>query len=80
MIIEFIAKMGVYTGWSFTVLAGGPVPSDSGKITNIAVHSCENLYGSSFGQSHPNFYEAYLQPFGSFLDKVYRLLILIVSL
>jgi len=72
MVKQFLKQMEERTGWSFTVLTGGPDPCQGGEITTKAIHSTENLYSQSFGKAHPSFTKDYLQPFSDFLHQVYR--------
>ncbi|KAF4582599.1 hypothetical protein EYR38_006213 [Pleurotus pulmonarius] len=59
------------TGWSFTLLAGGPDPRDGGSINTISVHHGKNHAGLSFGNATPNLKEMIGVPYAMFLHSVY---------
>jgi hypothetical protein len=64
--------MSVRTGWSFSVLAGGPDPAANGTIRTIDIHVGLDAYGHSFGKATANFPETYMKPYSTFLHSVYR--------
>ncbi|EAU83277.1 hypothetical protein CC1G_12794 [Coprinopsis cinerea okayama7 len=67
-----LSALSKKTGWSFTVLAGGPDPSKpDGGIRTMSFHEGRNEAGLSFLRAHPNFNEAYMVPFSGFLHMVY---------
>ncbi|KAF4590567.1 hypothetical protein EYR38_009869 [Pleurotus pulmonarius] len=67
----FSKIMGDLTGWKFTLLAGGPDPTNGGRIRTAAVHYGENHAGLSFGEAMPDARRAAGAAFGSFLHSVY---------
>ncbi|KAG9222040.1 hypothetical protein CCMSSC00406_0008025 [Pleurotus cornucopiae] len=66
----FAFELAARTGWSFTLLAGGPDPSDGGCINTAVVHFGEDMDGNSYGKSalYP---KDHLTPFANFLQTVY---------
>jgi hypothetical protein len=69
---NFCEAMSARTGWSFSILAGGPDPATNGTVRTISIHVGQDAYGQSFGRAVPNFAETYLKPFSTFLHSVYR--------
>jgi len=64
--------MALRTGWSFTVLAGGPEPSKSdGQIRTLAIHSGTDRFGQIFSKANEKFVEQCVNPFTAFLQNVY---------
>ncbi|KDQ32240.1 hypothetical protein PLEOSDRAFT_165491 [Pleurotus ostreatus PC15] len=59
------------TGWSFTLLAGGPDPNNRGQIRTFSVHSGKNHAGMHFGKAMPNFLQQIVSPYAVFLRSVY---------
>ncbi|KAF8836632.1 hypothetical protein BDN67DRAFT_1014522 [Paxillus ammoniavirescens] len=55
------------TDWSFTILAGGPDLSNSGKIKTFSLHIGETTLGMNFMQSHANFGDHVMKPFDTFI-------------
>lgn len=72
MIGDFCDAMEKRTGWSFTVLSGGPDPANDGKICTISIHKGKDSYGNTFGKALPDFRELVLAPYSKFLHSVYR--------
>lgn len=72
VIKNFCEAMSARTGWSFSVLAGGPDPAANGSIRTIGIHVGQNAYGHSFGRAAPNFPETFMKPYSTFLHSVYR--------
>lgn len=66
-----LSELSKKTGWAFTLLAGGPCPEKKGEIVTRSFHSQVNYQGYSFRKAHPNFAEAYVEPFTAFLHQVY---------
>ncbi|KAF7437526.1 hypothetical protein PC9H_000044 [Pleurotus ostreatus] len=67
----FAQELNSRTGWSFTLFAGGPDPTNGGRINTAAFHSCENMAGLSFSDATPNFTSKLVTPFATFLRTVY---------
>ncbi|KAG6874554.1 hypothetical protein C0992_007528 [Termitomyces sp. T32_za158] len=59
------------TGWSFTVLMGGPDPNMNGDINVASFHVGKNASGLEFGDAHSNFEHDYMTPFTEFLTQAY---------
>ncbi|KAJ8690403.1 hypothetical protein PTI98_011831 [Pleurotus ostreatus] len=67
----FSQELARRTGWSFTLLAGGPDPENGGRINSIGVHFGENKAGQHFGKATPGFGDMVLTPYANFLNTVY---------
>ncbi len=68
----FFKEMGMRTGWSFTVLAGGPEPSHAdGKIRTLALHVGVDRFDQQFSKAHEKFSDNCIAPFAAFLENVY---------
>ncbi|KAH7909549.1 hypothetical protein BJ138DRAFT_1114870 [Hygrophoropsis aurantiaca] len=59
------------TGWSYTVLAGGPDPSNEGRLRSLTVHVGNNEAGKDFGSALVGFKEKIVKPFDMFLRTTY---------
>ncbi|KAG6810165.1 hypothetical protein H0H92_013029 [Tricholoma furcatifolium] len=59
------------TGWSFSVLMGGPDPSIRGEINVASFHVGENGAGLEFGKAVANFDRDFMEPYTEFLVGVY---------
>ncbi|KAF8950642.1 hypothetical protein BDZ97DRAFT_1770995 [Flammula alnicola] len=71
VIRDFCETMGERTGWSFSILAGGPDPSANGDIATVGIHTGRNAYGHSFRKAFGNYENAILVLFSTFLHSVY---------
>ena len=52
---HFFKGLQELTGWSFTILMGGPSPEMGGQIEACSVHVGSMALGHTFDQAHPNF-------------------------
>ncbi|KAF8158609.1 hypothetical protein BJ912DRAFT_1063879 [Pholiota molesta] len=68
---DFMQQVSALTGWSFTVLAGGPDPNYAGEIMTMSVHSRHNPCGLSFGKAYPKYDTVIRGPFSDFLHTCY---------
>ncbi|KDQ32508.1 hypothetical protein PLEOSDRAFT_1080094 [Pleurotus ostreatus PC15] len=68
----FSQELARRTGWSFTLLAGGPDPENGGRINSIGVHFGENEAGQHFGKATPGFGDTVLTPYANFLNTIYK--------
>ncbi|KAF9471528.1 hypothetical protein BDN70DRAFT_776825, partial [Pholiota conissans] len=62
------------TGWSFTVIGGGPEPAQKGQLNIISIHSgtTSGDIKMNFGRAERERYKRYIIPiFGSFLRMCY---------
>ena len=71
---HFFKGLQELTGWSFTVLMGGPSPEMGGQIKACSVHVGSMALGHMFDQAHPNFTSGIMQPYKAFLEKVFSML------
>lgn len=72
MIGDFLAAMAKCTGWSFTMIGGGPDGAKDGKIRTISLHTGKDAYGQTFPKAIPDYKETFLVPYSKFLESVYR--------
>ncbi|KAF9458779.1 hypothetical protein BDZ94DRAFT_1269841 [Collybia nuda] len=68
---SFICDLAVRTGWSFSVMGGGPDPVNGGRIQTISFHEGQNCLGASFKKAHVSFDESVLKPYIEFINQVY---------
>lgn len=67
---QFFQGLQELTGWSFSVLMGGPIPESGGKIEAFSLHVGKNDLGHSFDQAHPAFRSGIMAPYQSFIERV----------
>jgi hypothetical protein len=72
VIQDFCDAMNERTGWCFTVLAGGPDPSQDAAIRTYSICKGEDMYGRSFARAYNDFNDGILKPFSSFMQTVFR--------
>ncbi|KAG6377898.1 hypothetical protein JVT61DRAFT_14687 [Boletus reticuloceps] len=70
MLGYFFKGLQEATGWSFTVLMGGPSAATGGRVEACSIHVGSTVLGHTFDQVHPNFTTDFMQPYKAFLDKV----------
>ncbi|KAH7906399.1 hypothetical protein BJ138DRAFT_1222030 [Hygrophoropsis aurantiaca] len=59
------------TGWSYTLLAGGPQLSEGGTLKSLTIHVGENKVGKDFGSALVGFKDKIVRPFDMYLRTVY---------
>ncbi|KAF7982380.1 hypothetical protein HWV62_28459 [Athelia sp. TMB] len=59
------------TGFSASLLIGGPVPEQQGDIATISVHVGKNPDGNTFGTVYQKYQTAVVKPYTEFLRTVY---------
>ncbi|TDL14833.1 hypothetical protein BD410DRAFT_166323 [Rickenella mellea] len=59
------------TGWTMTIMAGGPVPALDGNIMSFSLHSGSTSTSKSFGQWHDDFNGLVVSPFKEWLGLVH---------
>lgn len=67
---HFLNGLQELTGWSFTVLMGGPTPEAGGKIEACSIHVGKTQVGNTFDQACPEFTTGIMRPYREFLDRV----------
>ncbi|KIM50563.1 hypothetical protein SCLCIDRAFT_145177 [Scleroderma citrinum Foug A] len=61
------------TGWSFSILMGGPDPIEpEGQCVVVSLHTGNNSHGKKFGESYSAFDSTIVQAYAKFLDSKYR--------
>ncbi|KAG6825621.1 hypothetical protein H0H92_003042 [Tricholoma furcatifolium] len=63
--------LNVRSGWSFSVLMGGPDPTIGGDINVASYHIGFNAAGRSFSEASTSFEHDYMVPYTDFLCQVY---------
>lgn len=71
MIGDFLDVIPRHTGWSFTVVGGGPDGAKDSKIHTISLHTGKDAYGQMFPKVIPDYLELVLEPYSKFLESVY---------
>ena len=69
MISDFLEAMAKRTGWSFTMIGGGPDGANEDKIRTISLHTGKDVYGQTFPKAIPDYKETILVPYSKFLKK-----------
>ncbi|KIM57479.1 hypothetical protein SCLCIDRAFT_10445 [Scleroderma citrinum Foug A] len=61
------------TGWSFSILMGGPDPIEpEGQCVVVSLHTGNNSHGKKFGESYSAFDSTIVQVYAEFLDLKYH--------
>ncbi|KAG1722594.1 uncharacterized protein EDB91DRAFT_1351358 [Suillus paluster] len=68
---KFLTGLADATGFSFSLLAGGPSPELGGLIDVYSFHVGQTKYGNNFSQTYPEFESAIMSPFKDYLHRVY---------
>lgn len=71
VLTEFFQELQHLTGWSFSVLMGGPVPALGGKIDVSSFHVGRTEMGNLFSDAYPNFNSGIMKPWLEFVNRVY---------
>lgn len=67
---QFLQNLQELTGWSFSVLMGGPIPEAAEKIEAFSLHVGKNNLGHTFDQAHPAFRSGIMVTYQNFIEKV----------
>ncbi|KZP24406.1 hypothetical protein FIBSPDRAFT_888862 [Athelia psychrophila] len=59
------------TGWSFTVVMGGPMPVNQGEIQTASISTGQTAVGAVFKDLCPDFEGVVIRPFSDFVRQVY---------
>ncbi|KIM60070.1 hypothetical protein SCLCIDRAFT_26860 [Scleroderma citrinum Foug A] len=69
---QILGHLSRKTGWSFSVLMGGPDPMDAeGKCAVASLHIGKNQFGLNFAESYALFDSSLMQAYVEFLDSKY---------
>ena len=60
------------TGWTFSILLGGPDPTNAGKLDVSSLHIGTTTLGNRFNQAFPNFEESIMVPYFEFASRAFR--------
>ncbi|KAG1827958.1 hypothetical protein EV424DRAFT_1345110 [Suillus variegatus] len=71
MVNKFLKGLADATGFSFSLLAGGPSPELGGLIDVYSFHVGETKFGNDFSKAYPDFEDAIMSPFRDYLYRVY---------
>ncbi|KAG1875867.1 hypothetical protein C8R48DRAFT_768721 [Suillus tomentosus] len=72
MVNKFLTGLADVTGFSFSLLAGGPSSELGGLIDVYSFHVGQTKYGNNFSQTYPEFESAIMAPFKDYLHRVYH--------
>ena len=72
MIGDFLEAIAKCTGWSFTLVGGGPDGAKGSKIRTISLHTGKDAYGQMLPKAIPDYLETVLVPYSKFLESVYH--------
>ncbi|KAF7971366.1 hypothetical protein HWV62_21320 [Athelia sp. TMB] len=64
-------ELALKTGWSFSILMGGPYPESGGSIQTASHHVGVSSAGNDFEKAYPEFQSNMVLPFYEFLRYVY---------
>ncbi|KAH7920333.1 hypothetical protein BV22DRAFT_1133154 [Leucogyrophana mollusca] len=70
-VAKILLNLHQLTGWSYTVLAGGPEPSNDGSLKSMSVHVGENDVGKDFGNALVGYKDKIMKPYDMFLRTAY---------
>ncbi|KAF7976999.1 hypothetical protein HWV62_4926 [Athelia sp. TMB] len=59
------------TGWSFSVIMGGPLPEEDGKNMSATHHVGNSAAGNDWGRAYPDFDTKIIGPYQEFLRHIY---------
>ncbi|KAG2128729.1 hypothetical protein DEU56DRAFT_915399 [Suillus clintonianus] len=71
ILTEFFQELQRLTGWSFSVLMGGPTPVLGGKIDVSSFHIGRTEMGNLFSDAFPNFNSGVMKPWLEFINQVF---------
>ncbi|KAG1861298.1 hypothetical protein F4604DRAFT_1929887 [Suillus subluteus] len=72
MVNKFLTGLADATGFSFSLLAGGPSPELGGLIDVYSFHEGQTKYGNNFSQTYPEFESTIMAPFKDYLHRFYH--------
>lgn len=70
---DFSTQINGLTGWTITILAGGPDPVDGGNIRTVGYHLGRDTIGNNFANAYPTYRESILKPYSAFVHNVFRM-------
>ncbi|KAG1796045.1 uncharacterized protein HD556DRAFT_1441880 [Suillus plorans] len=71
ILAEFFQELERLTGWSFSVLMGGPTPALGGKINVSSFHVGCTEMGNLFSDAYPDFNSTIMKPWVEFINHVH---------
>lgn len=69
-LVQFLGGLQDLTGWSFSVLMGGPTPDAGGEIEACSLHVGTTELGNTFDQMYPEFGSGIMLSYKNFLERV----------
>lgn len=75
---KFFTELSEASGWSFSLLMGGPSPEAGGNIISVAHHTGTVPLGNDFGSAFCGFQADIVGPYQTFLRQVYRKLLILI--
>ncbi|KAG6876850.1 hypothetical protein C0992_011550 [Termitomyces sp. T32_za158] len=70
---RFINMQHEQTGWTWTLLGGGPDPNHGGRLRTVVYHAGRNHLDHNFGAAHVSFRESVLNPFAAFVKSSFTI-------
>ncbi|KAG2093899.1 uncharacterized protein F5147DRAFT_779188 [Suillus discolor] len=71
ILAEFFQELERLTGWSFSVLMGGPTPALGGKIDVSSFHVGCTEMGNLFSEAYPHFNSTIMKPWVEFVNRAH---------
>ncbi|KAG1865121.1 hypothetical protein C8R48DRAFT_772824 [Suillus tomentosus] len=71
ILAEFFQELERLTGWSFSVLMGGPTPALGGKIDVSSFHVGRTEMGNLFSEAYPHFNSMIMKPWVEFVNRAH---------
>ncbi|KAG2739933.1 hypothetical protein P692DRAFT_20754799 [Suillus brevipes Sb2] len=68
----FFSELHDSTGWAFSILLGGPDPTNGGKLDVSSLHIGTTALGNRFNQACPKFEERIMVPYFEFASHAFR--------
>ncbi|KZT12199.1 uncharacterized protein LAESUDRAFT_754693 [Laetiporus sulphureus 93-53] len=71
MVRKLLEELAEKTGWSFSIIGGGPCPEEDGDIRTFSYHHGKTAVGHHFGDVQSDFKNQVIKPYIEFLNVVY---------
>jgi hypothetical protein len=72
VLADIFAGLAKQTGWTFSVLMGGPSPAMGGRIQVESFHVGQTTMGNTFNCAYPHFNERIMMPYADFAKRAFR--------
>ncbi|KAG2048384.1 hypothetical protein BDR06DRAFT_1013055 [Suillus hirtellus] len=71
VLADIFAGLAKQTGWTFSVLMGGPSPAMGGRIQVESFHVGQTTMGNTFNCAYPHFNERIMMPYADFAKQAF---------